>query len=221
MDIAQDDPGPGRRGAPGRPLRDLALFVGAFAGLWGAAVAAAWWQGWLDEAARPWFRTALWCLAAAAWIRWQRTDRPFAWLGLGPVTARAAAKAAIAFAAVLGWNMLRVAVLGASAGGLAGWPPAAYAWSLVGVAVEELVFRGVIQTRLGEHTPAAVAITASSLLFLGIHVPGWIMLGIRVDAMIVVSVFLIGALCGRLRHRSRSLWPAVAAHWAKNLGAQL
>jgi membrane protease YdiL (CAAX protease family) len=52
-------------------------------------------------------------------------------------------------------------------------------------------------------------------------VPGWLILSMQVDAFTAVSVLLTGLVCGALRYWSGSLWPAVAAHWANNLGAQL
>jgi membrane protease YdiL (CAAX protease family) len=104
---------------------------------------------------------------------------------------------------------------------LAAATPLVIAWSFVGVFVEELVFRGVVQTRLAEGCAAPLAIVAAAALFLLIHVPGWAILGLPVDARTAVSIFLIGVICGGLRHWSGSLWPAVAAHWANNLGAML
>jgi membrane protease YdiL (CAAX protease family) len=66
-----------------------------------------------------------------------------------------------------------------------------------------------------------VAIGIAAALFLLIHVPAWTILAIPTDARTALSIFLIGAICGALRHWSGSLWPAVAAHWANNLGAML
>jgi membrane protease YdiL (CAAX protease family) len=46
-------------------------------------------------------------------------------------------------------------------------------------------------------------------------------MAIPTDVRAATSIFLIGVICGGLRHWSGSLWPAVAAHWANNLGAML
>ncbi|MBT1155530.1 CPBP family intramembrane metalloprotease [Aminobacter anthyllidis] len=100
-------------------------------------------------------------------------------------------------------------------------PLAEYGWIVVAAAVEELVFRGVIQTRLAERWGPALAIGVTSVAFLVIHFPGWVLLAAMPDATTMASVFLIGLVCGWLRHRTGSLWPAIAAHAANNFGALL
>ncbi|WP_430641345.1 CPBP family intramembrane glutamic endopeptidase [Afipia massiliensis] len=94
-------------------------------------------------------------------------------------------------------------------------------WSLIGASVEELLFRGVIQTRLTARLASWLAILVTTVLFLAIHIPGWVILSVTVSASVVATVTLVGLICGVLRHRSGSLWPGVAAHWANNLGAML
>ena len=89
----------------------------------------------------------------------------------------------------------------------------------VGVFVEELLFRGVIQTKLSEILGSCLAILLTAATFLMIHVPGWLVLDLPVNAQIVGSVFSIGAICGALRHWMQNIWPAVTAHWANNIGA--
>jgi len=202
------------------PLRDLAIFVVGFAAVWTADVILVWRLALLPEPLRPWLRAALWIGAAGIWVLWQRTTAPVRWLGLAPVRRGQAACAAIAFASIFAGNILRVRLGGLPADQLAA-TPSVLAWSFVGVFVEELVFRGVVQTRLAEHGPAPLAILIAAILFLLIHVPGWAILAIPTDARTAASIFLIGAICGGLRHWSGSLWPAVAAHWANNLGAML
>ncbi|HUI97606.1 MAG TPA: type II CAAX endopeptidase family protein [Xanthobacteraceae bacterium] len=204
-----------------RPLRDLAIFVIGFAAMWTADVILAWRLGLLPEPARPWLRTALWIGAVGVWIGWQRIPAPARWLGLAPVSRGQAICAVIAFASIIAGNVLRIGLGGLPVDRLAVATPSVLAWSLVGVFVEELVFRGVVQTRLAEHFAAPLAIVVAAALFLLIHVPGWAILAIPTDPRTALSIFLIGAICGGLRHWSGSLWPAVAAHWANNLGAML
>jgi membrane protease YdiL (CAAX protease family) len=204
-----------------RPIRDLALFVIAFAAVWTADVIVAWHLELVPELLRPWLRAALWIGAVWAWLGWQRMPAPAKWLGLAPVSRGQAACALIAFASIFCGNLLRVYFAAAPLHQLAAMTPVALAWSFVAVFVEELVFRGVVQTRLGEQYSAPAAILVAAVLFLLIHVPGWTILAIPVDARVAVSIFLIGVICGGLRHWSGSLWAAVAAHWANNLGAML
>jgi membrane protease YdiL (CAAX protease family) len=203
------------------PIRDLVLFVVAFAAVWTADVVVAWRLEMVPEPLRPWIRAVIWIGAVAIWIRWQRTPSPARWLGLAPISRGQAAWALIAFASIFCGNLLRVHFASAPLHQLAATTPVALAWSFVAVFVEELVFRGVVQTRLAEQCAAPVAILVAAVLFLLIHVPGWKILAIPTDLRTVVSLFLIGVICGGLRHWSGSLWPAVAAHWANNLGAML
>ncbi len=199
----------------------LLLFVAAFGAVWIGYIVFVWKLGWLAEDVRPVFRTVVWCAAAGAWVLWQKPMQPAAWLGLAPVGARVVLWTAAAFAAIVAWNVLRAALIGLPADKLAGLGLVGYVKSLVGVFVEELVFRGVIQTRAVELLPAWLAIALTALLFLAVHVPGWVLLSMSIDAGTVVTVFLIGVICGVLRWWTGSLWPAVAAHWANNLGAAI
>jgi membrane protease YdiL (CAAX protease family) len=202
-----------------KPLYDLVLFFTVFGTIWIGCVVLVWKLEWLPEAMRPWFRTAIWLTAGAAWIWWQKLNRPFAWLGLAPVTRRHMVMALSALLVILVWNLARVWVIDPPQGRLATLLLSGYAWTLTGVVVEELMFRGIVQTRLTEHVSASVAIALAAFLFLVIHFPGWLILSIPVNPSIVVSVLLIGVVCGWLRHWSGSLWPAITAHWANNLGA--
>ena len=220
---APAEDGPGRKEARSiaGPLGDLALFVAIFGIVWIGCVIFVWRLEGLAEEARPWFRTLVWCLAAVIWVWWQKPRRPLAWLGLTPLSAKILAVSVVSFAVIFTWNILRVQLIDAAVGGLRALPVGGYFWGVVGVFVEELFFRGVVQTRLAEHLSASVTITVSATLFLAIHVPGWIMLSIPINAVVVASVFLLGLVCGWLRSRSGSLWPAVSAHWANNLGFML
>jgi membrane protease YdiL (CAAX protease family) len=203
------------------PIRDVVIFFVAFAVIWTADVIVAWRLELIAEPLRPWLRAVIWIGAAAVWVRWQRIPAPMRWLGLAPISGGQAACALIAFASIFCGNLLRVQFGAASLHQLGAMTPAALAWSFVAVFVEELVFRGVVQTRLAEQYAAPVAIGIAAALFLLIHVPAWTILAIPTDARTALSIFLIGAICGALRHWSGSLWPAVAAHWANNLGAML
>lgn len=204
-----------------RSIRDLAIFAVAFAAAWTADVIVVWRLGLVPEPLRQWLRTVLWIGAAGAWIAWQRPPAAARWLGLAPVSRGQAATALVAFVSIFAGNVVRVWYSAPPLNRLAAATPSVLAWSLVGVFVEEIVFRGVIQTRLAEHCPAPVAIAVAAALFLLIHVPGWLILDIPTDARIATSIFLVGVICGGLRHWSGSLWPGVAAHWANNLGAML
>jgi membrane protease YdiL (CAAX protease family) len=204
-----------------RGARGIAVFAVVFAALWAVSVVLVWRQGWLQEALRPWFRALFWISSAALWLAWLRPAEPMRWIGLGPLSRKAFLLTVAAFAGVLAWNLVRVEWLMAPAGTLGMLSVAAYAWGFLGVLEEELVFRGVLQSDLQSRMHWTMAVALAGTAFLAIHVPGWVILNLQVDAFMAVSVLLIGLVCGALRTWSGSLWPAVAAHWANNLGAQL
>jgi membrane protease YdiL (CAAX protease family) len=77
---------------------------------------------------------------------------------------------------------------------------------------EEIPFRGFILQKIEERTGFWAANLISSLLFLAIHLPGWISLHILPAPRIIAVVFILGALFAVLLHYSKSLWSAIIAH---------
>jgi membrane protease YdiL (CAAX protease family) len=213
---ALSTPTPGR--AP-PSLADVAIFLAGFGIIWTLFVIVVWKLGALPELARPWFRTALWLGAVLVWIAWQRPAAPLSWLGLSPLDRRSSAVTVAAFVILIAWNLLRVHAVGSSSTAPFLLTFSRLVQGLVGVFVEELVFRGVIQSRLSERLAAPYAVLLTAVLFLLIHLPGWIILSIPVGLGGVTTVFLVGVISGLLRLRTKSLWPGVAAHWANNIGA--
>ena len=82
----------------------------------------------------------------------------------------------------------------------------------VGPLVEETLFRGVFLGALSRHMSSAFAITTSAVLFAMVHLPD-----LHGAAYALPNLFLLGWVCGWLRVRSGSIWPAVLAHGANNL----
>jgi len=199
----------------------LVFFIITFFLLWTLCVVLIWRLEGLPEWVRPWFRTFFWIAAAAAFVFWRKLRQPLRWLGVTPVSPKAIVLSMLAFASVLGWNLLRVHMVDAPLNRISALSLGGYAWGFVGVFVEEIVFRGVVQTQLSKHMKARYAIPLAAALFLAIHVPGWLVLSLPFNAPVIASIFFIGLICGCLRHFSGSLWPAVTAHWANNLGALL
>lgn len=201
------------------PNRDLAIFFVGFILAWTLCVVAVWKFGILPEPVRPWFRNTFWIGAIAIWLIWRRQPAPLRWLGLWPISAKNIALTSGAFIFILAWNALRVQIMHSSAGLLPSMTVDRLIWGFIGVFVEELMFRGVIQSKLSESMSAFFAIVITTVLFFLIHVPGWVTLSIRVNAATVATVILVGIISGTLRYWSRSLWPGFAVHWANNLGA--
>lgn len=202
-------------------LKEVAIAFTAFAAVWTLYVVLTWNLNLLPEAVRPWFRAIIWLAATFAWTAWVRPTAPCKWLGLSPITLRQLWLTLVVFAVIAGWNLVRVRYLMPPANRLSSLTYVAAAWSFLGVFIEELFFRGAMQARLQERFSPIWAIVLTSVLFLAIHVPGWLLLSMQVNPVIVVSVFLIGLICCILRYWSKSLWPGVAAHWAHNLGTLL
>jgi len=200
-------------------LGDVAIFFAVFGIVWTLFVVVVWKFGVLPESARPWARTALWLGAVLIWIAWQRPAAPLSWLGVSSFDRRSIAIAATVFVILIVWNLLRVHLMNSSAGTLSSLTFSKLVQGFVGVFVEEIIFRGVIQSRLSERLAGPYAILTTAVLFLLIHLPGWVILSIPVSAAGVVTVLLVGVISGVLRLWTKSLWPGVAAHWANNIGA--
>ena len=77
--------------------------------------------------------------------------------------------------------------------------------------IEEIPFRGFILQKFQERMNFWMANIVSSLLFLGIHLPGWIKLHL-LSVGTAVTIFVFGAIMSILVHYSKSLWSSTIAH---------
>lgn len=77
--------------------------------------------------------------------------------------------------------------------------------------VEEVIFRGLILSRLGRSMPGWVAVLLSALLFGLCHG----------QVVWMAYAFVLGAIFGFLALRARSIWPSLAAHLTFNGIGQL
>lgn len=200
-----------------KPIAPFALYLTGFAVVWLGYVIFAWQHALVPAPARPIVRSLLLVAAAFAWVLWRRPQQPLAWLGLWPMSARQGLITTAIFVLILGVFL----GLHRGPGHLAGETTAWFAWSFVGVFVEELMFRGTVLEELAAHYQSAIAILVSSILFLLLHVPGWLILSMHPGTAETVRVFLLGIACAVLRVLSRSLWPGIALHWANNLVAMI
>lgn len=91
-------------------------------------------------------------------------------------------------------------------------------WALPTVAIEEMVFRGLLLTELTERFRSGAANVISALLFVAVHWPHWLwMHGFTTTlARDSAGVFFVGLVTGFLAHRTRSIWPGVVWHAANN-----
>jgi membrane protease YdiL (CAAX protease family) len=76
--------------------------------------------------------------------------------------------------------------------------------------LEELVFRGYLQTAISARVGAAAGIGMTAVLFGLFHLA---------DPAVVPVLTVIGALLGWVRQRSGSVYPAIAGHLVNNLAA--
>lgn len=77
--------------------------------------------------------------------------------------------------------------------------------------VEEIPFRGFILQKLEERFSFWMANFISSVLFLGIHIPGWITLHMLKPGP-VVFVFAFGVLMAVVFRYSKGLWAPIVSH---------
>ncbi len=77
--------------------------------------------------------------------------------------------------------------------------------------IEEIPFRGLILQKFQEKWPFWQANLFSSLLFLGIHLPGWLSLHI-LSLNEVISIFLLGVIFAAAFYYSKTLWTSIIAH---------
>ncbi|MBL8850325.1 MAG: CPBP family intramembrane metalloprotease [Planctomycetaceae bacterium] len=82
--------------------------------------------------------------------------------------------------------------------------------SVIPALVEETLFRGYIQRRFLARWSPAVAITASTLLFAGMHMDSW---------QHIVAVIPLGAVTGLLAYRTNSVKPGMLVHGVHNVVA--
>lgn len=77
---------------------------------------------------------------------------------------------------------------------------------VIGPVLEEIIFRGYLQSALTERFSPAVGIVASALVFAGFH--------FQPEAFPLLA--LIGGACGIAYHVTQSLWPAMLLHILNN-----
>ena len=97
------------------------------------------------------------------------------------------------------------------------WSSAHVTWnSILGTSIligvfEEIPFRGFVLQKLQERFDFATSAVISSALFVGAHIPGWILLGSFTGSR-AVYIFVFGCLMATVLRYSRSLWAAIIAH---------
>ena len=83
--------------------------------------------------------------------------------------------------------------------------------------LEEFLMRGAVMENLAMEQPFWKANLVSSLMFVLLHVPGWLFMEAGLGG--ALPVFLISIVLGLAAHRSRSVLGGVIAHFLNNLFA--
>ena len=100
-----------------------------------------------------------------------------------------------------------------------GWPHLGvhFTWnSLFGTSIligfiEEVPYRGFMLQKFAEYYGFWVAAIITSVLFLSIHLPGWISLHL-LNVATIMSVFLFGFVMAVVLRYTRSLWAPIITH---------
>jgi len=86
--------------------------------------------------------------------------------------------------------------------------------------LEEITFRGFILNKLNEIKSFWYANIITSILFVAIHIPGWIIINdtiIFYDMIqLVLSILILSIILGYVMHKSGSLYPSIVLHAINN-----
>lgn len=154
-------------------------------------------------------RLVIWILPVFAYLRYVDRVNPIAYLKLRQHWLRGILVALI-FSTL---NFLLMSIqhgLPHFRGAVINWNSILSTSLLIGF-VEEIPYRGFIFQKLNERFSATVATFASAILFLAIHLPGWISLHLFKTST-AVFVFVFGILMVVLLRYSKSLWAPIISH---------
>ncbi|SHG85301.1 CAAX protease self-immunity [Kaistia soli DSM 19436] len=207
-----------------QPLAAALPLAGLFGGLFLVWVGSVFWLRQLppsDGWARQIYPMLLWIGAIALWAVWQK-PKLLAWVGLLPVGQRALAITAATFIAIFGWHALRVALGRPPSGLLSQLPTEIYVFMLGGILLNEVLFHGILQTRLTELFGPKISIPLTAVVVLAFRLPSFFVAGTTgMEPVMLYSILLLSLLAGILRHVSGSLWPAIALQAGNALGTLL
>ena len=205
-----------RSNHPPRRLAPFLVYVLAFHTLWvGWAYGIYPWLTRLGETTLSYalvnvgLRLLIWVVPVFAYLRWVDGVDPLAYLKLKHDWQRGLL-VGLAFTGVNA--LLSLARFGVPHPGLQSlsWNSVLSTSLMIGV-IEEIPYRGFMLQKLQERAPFWVANLLTSLLFVCIHLPGWLALHL-LGVEPVVFVFVFSILMGVLFQYSRSLWSVILAH---------
>jgi CAAX protease family protein len=158
-------------------------------------------------------RLLIWVVPVVLYLSLVDRVDPIAYLRLSTYRARGVAVALVVTALNLAGMVARFGVPHPTPQSLT-WNSVLGTSIMVGF-IEEIPYRGFMLRQFTERIGRWPATLITSLLFVFIHVPGWIALHtMRVDR--AASIFLFAVIMGLIVTYSRSLWASILAHSAND-----
>jgi uncharacterized protein len=199
--------------------RRIGLFLGyllAFYGLWSGWVYGVYpWMKTLGEDTLQYalvniiFRLLLWVAPVGAYLYWIDGVNPIAYLKLQR-SWKYGVRTGLIFTAV---NFLLSALrfgLPTPMRHTPTWNDILSTSLFIGL-IEEIPYRGFILQKLQDYFPFWSANAITTLLFVAIHLPGWIMFHVP-SAATIGGLCLLSLVLGVLFHSTKSLWSVIIAH---------
>jgi hypothetical protein len=158
-------------------------------------------------------RLLIWVLPVLLYLRYVDGVEPFGYLGLRHHVGRGVAVAVAVTALNLLGSIARFGAPHPVAQSIT-WNSVLGTSLLVGF-IEEIPYRGFILQKLAERVDFWLANAITSLLFVAIHVPGWLALH-TLAAPHAAGIFILGAVMAAVFRWSASLWAPIIAHSAND-----
>jgi len=179
-------------------------------------------NAWLRPCWSQGLRLSLWVLPAVLFLAWNDGVRPIAYLRLNTFPRGRALLQGLAVM-ILFLSLCVVSAVSFQGGSLHKMAGADLGKLLAGMSIvafaEELLFRGFIFQRLRAGCSFQRANLLAALLFLGIHIPGWLyMQGAHWGSLpLGGSILVAGWVFGLMMEVTRSLWPPIVLHLLNNV----
>ena len=158
-------------------------------------------------------RLLLWVAPVLLYLRYVDGVEPFGYLGLRRHVRRGVAVAAVVTALNLIGSFARFGPPHPVAQSIT-WNSVLGTSFMVGF-IEEIPYRGFILQKLAARVDFWLANVITSLLFVAIHVPGWIALH-ALAAPKAAEIFVFGTVMAAVFRWSASLWAPIIAHSAND-----
>jgi membrane protease YdiL (CAAX protease family) len=213
-----------------KPDKRFLLFLGAFFLAWTVRVRFLFMdQGLISEWTRQYWsqalRVLLWIVPVAVYLVRVENTKPLHYLKLNVLPHGRRLVYSILLSTAFFTVTIPAAIL-FQGGRLAYFADVTASWLLLSLSTtafvavaEETMFRGFVFQHLRQRHGFAVANAITVLLFLMIHLPGWLALknpGVHLVSL-SLGILFIGWVLGWLMELSQSLWPPILLHFVNNV----